>query len=185
MLLSLFGWKYEGWEQIMDWVVVASVISAVVLLLIEIIKSVRDTKALSKEHEGLSKEHERISDDFRQQIAWSRKQVEKDHGEIRRENAHLAQMVSSLVEDSIKKQEREKYLTSTQIDIKESLNVLQGMERQMETLQMESVRLREEKLELNRRLDEAKQEIGELKAENRELYAKLRSKNQEYDEPSL
>ena len=57
----LFGWKWEGIEQVMDWVAVVGAVSAVVLLVVEIIRGVNEKKALSKEHDALSKENSGLS----------------------------------------------------------------------------------------------------------------------------
>ena len=40
----LFNWKWEGLEQVMDWVAVVSAISAVVLLVVEIIRGINEKK---------------------------------------------------------------------------------------------------------------------------------------------
>ena len=161
----LFDWKWEGIEQVMDWVAVVGAVSAVVLLVVEIIRGVNEKKALSKEHDALSKENSGLSKEH-DGLA---KEISKEHFALKetlsREQTRLQEKLSDMSHTvvSIDKQlavaaeREERYtanLTLEQRDIKQSIQQLMALEHQMEVLQSEN---------------------KTLKAENKMLWEKLQS----------
>ena len=141
----LFGWQWKGLEQVMDWVAVCSAVGAVVLLVVEIIRGVKEKQALSKEHEclgkehnslskehdGLSKEHNRLENSFNQRFQSVHEQI-KEVGQI-----------TTVVNDKLTRNEMyHQNLTKEQHDIRKSIEMLTALENQMEFLQTENKELK-------------------------------------------
>ncbi len=161
----LFNWKWEGLEQVMDWVAVVSAISAVVLLVVEIIRGINEKKTLSKEHDALFKEHSNLS---KEHSALSEK-LSKENAALKetlsQKQTHLQENLSDMSHTviSIDKQlavaveREERYnenLTSEQRDIKQSIRHLMNLEHQMEVLQTENKALKNENMRLRQNLRE-------------------------------
>lgn len=177
MVAMLFNWKFEGAEIVMDWVAVVGAISAVVLLIVEILRGVSEKKALSKEHDGLSKEHdglkERIAteqgslsmehNDLKERITTGQDALSKEHLSISQGVKEVDAAVRWVSQQLVRQDERSKYLSDDQRDIKQHLNALQGLMRELETAQETNAKLVEQIQELQHRCELLQTENMELR----------------------
>lgn len=184
----LFNWKWEGIEQVMDWVAVVSAVSAVVLLLVEIIRGVNEKKALSKEHDVLSKENSSLSkehDGLEKAISKEHDSLSKEHSALKetlsREQTRIQEKLSDMSHTvaSIDKQlavaaeREERYtgnLTLEQRDIKQSIQRLMGLEHQMEVLQTENKALKVENKMLREKLNSLQNKRYAFQENERDTY---------------
>lgn len=140
----MFNWKWEGLDQVMDWVAVAGAVSAVVLLIIEIIRGINEKRMLSKEHNGLSKEHEGLSKEHE----GLSKEFSHGYNDLRSTNIQILRDVNAidkfLAVEAAHKQETDRNLTNNQQDIRVQIDAIQRMVREMESLQNRIVKLEQE-----------------------------------------
>lgn len=170
MVAMLFNWKFEGAEIVMDWVAVVGAISAVVLLIVEILRGVSEKKALSNEHDGLK---ERIAteqgslsmehNDLKERITTGQDALSKEHLSISQGVKEVDAAVRWVSQQLVRQDERSKYLSDDQRDIKQHLNALQGLMRELETAQETNAKLVEQIQELQHRCELLQTENMELR----------------------
>ena len=143
------------WRTVMDWVVFASCFVAVCTLIIDIIKSTKDKKSLSSEHNQLRYDNKLLKEKTEE----SKNSLSKEHSDICRQNEKIQSIVTDidkyLYAEIEKSNIRYNNLSDSQKDIKKHIEAISDLMKELETLQTLS--------------SEQKKRIEELTSENFEL----------------
>ena len=140
----------------MDWVVFASCFVAVCTLIIDIIKSAKDKKSLSSEHNRLRDDNKLLKEKTKE----SNNSLSKEHSYICHQNEKIQSIVShidkQLYAEIEKSNIRYSNLSDSQKDIKKHIEAISNLMKELEALQTLS-------LEQEKRIEELTSENSELK----------------------
>lgn len=140
----------------MDWVVFASCFVAVCTLIIDIIKSAKDKKSLSSEHNRLRDDNKLLKEKTKE----SNNSLSKEHSYICHQNEKIQSIVSHidkhLYAEIEKSNIRYSNLSDSQKDIKKHIKAISDLMKELEALQTLS-------LEQEKRIEELTSENSELK----------------------
>lgn len=170
-LSILFNWEFAGADIVMDWVAVVGVVSTVVLLLIEIIKTTREKKELQRDH-----------GDIQSEITYKQESLSKEHNGLSKEHAQLCETGYRILDkvsaidkfvaiEAERRTAAQKALSDGQQDIRRQVEAITRLYHELERLQIDNSALQLENQNL-------KMEISSLKAQIQELSMDY---EQEYD----
>lgn len=176
----LFNWKFEGADIVMDWVAVLGVLSAIVLLIIEIVKTTREKSFLSKEdanlketlsvkHDGLSKEHTGLSTEHTG--------LSKEHASMHETNRQILHKVTAIDKFVAVEAERrsasQNMLSEGQREIRHQVEAISNLYREMERLQIENTTLRTDKQSLQLENQMLRNQIQQLSQQQDSIQAEF------------
>lgn len=162
-LLSLFDWKFEGADIVMEWVAVIGSVCAVFMLIIEMLESSYRKKELQRDHQ-----------DIKEKIGNEKEKLSTEHANLSKEHASLSQEHSGIQEASrqilSKVTEIDKFisveaerrsasqalLSEGQREIRHHVEAITSLYRELERVQIENAALKVENQRLNQELHERK-----------------------------
>lgn len=144
------------WSYIMDWVVFASCLVLIITVVFDIIKSVKDKKGLSDEHQRLEQGQKNIKDTIKETINEKQSIVLAENNKIR---DIVTNIDKTIFAEKEKNNERYKNLNEDQKDIKKHIEAVSQLMKELERLQTESI--------------EQKKLITKLSQENKILHEQL------------
>ena len=162
-LFSLFSWKFEGADIVMEWVAVIGSVCAVFMLIIEMLESSYRKKELQRDHQ-----------DIKEKIGNEKEKLSTEHANLSKEHASLSQEHSGIQEASrqilSKVTEIDKFisveaerrsasqalLSEGQREIRHHVEAITSLYRHLERVQIENAALKVENQRLNQELHERK-----------------------------
>ena len=162
-LFSLFSWKFEGADIVMEWVAVIGSVCAVFMLIIEMLESSYRKKELQRDHQ-----------DIKEKIGNEKEKLSTEHAHLSKEHASLSQEHSGIQEASrqilSKVTEIDKFisveaerrsasqalLSEGQREIRHHVEAITSLYRELERVQIENAALKVENQRLNQELHERK-----------------------------
>ena len=162
-LFSLFSWKFEGADIVMEWVAVIGSVCAVFMLIIEMLESSYRKKELQRDHQ-----------DIKEKIGNEKEKLSTEHANLSKEHASLSQEHSGIQEASrqilSKVTEIDKFisveaerrsasqalLSEGQREIRHHVEAITSLSRELERVQIENAALKVENQRLNQELHERK-----------------------------
>ena len=162
-LFSLFSWKFEGADIVMEWVAVIGSVCAVFMLIIEMLESSYRKKELQRDHQ-----------DIKEKIRNEKEKLSTEHANLSKEHASLSQEHSGIQEASrqilSKVTEIDKFisveaerrsasqalLSEGQREIRHHVEAITSLYRELERVQIENAALKVENQRLNQELHERK-----------------------------
>ncbi|MFQ8638734.1 MAG: hypothetical protein ACLSD3_12915 [Acutalibacteraceae bacterium] len=162
-LFSLFSWKFEGADIVMEWVAVIGSVCAVFMLIIEMLESSYRKKELQRDHQ-----------DIKEKIGNEKEKLSTEHANLSKEHASLSQEHSGIQEASrqilSKVTEIDKFisveaerrsasqalLSEGQREIRHHVEAITSLYRELERVQIENAALKVENQRLNQELHERK-----------------------------
>ena len=162
-LFSLFSWKFEGADIVMEWVAVIGSVCAVFMLIIEMLESSYLKKELQRDHQ-----------DIKEKIGNEKEKLSTEHANLSKEHASLSQEHSGIQEASrqilSKVTEIDKFisveaerrsasqalLSEGQREIRHHVEAITSLYRELERVQIENAALKVENQRLNQELHERK-----------------------------
>lgn len=150
----------------MDWVVFCSCLVLLTGVIIDIVKSVKSNKELSNEHklikEGqkdLSTDNEKVKDLIRSENKDTQQNIEKAQKSLENNDNQIYSLLNNVDKTLIKEIERSKYkyenLTDEQRSIKNYVESINNLMKEVERLQTLSVEQQKQILELQSELNQA------------------------------
>lgn len=169
-LFSLFSWKFEGADIVMEWVAVIGSVCAVFMLIIEMLESSYRKKELQRDHQDIK---EKIGNE-KEKLSTEHANLSKKHTSLNKEHASLSQEHSGIQEASrqilSKVTEIDKFisveaerrsasqalLSEGQREIRHHVEAITSLYRELERVQIENAALKVENQRLNQELHERK-----------------------------
>lgn len=88
-LLSLFDWKFEGADIVMDWVALITALGILVTLIVSVVQTAKEKSSLRRDHT-----------DIKDKIGNEKEKLSTEHANLSREHASLSQEHSGIQEAS-------------------------------------------------------------------------------------
>lgn len=149
-----------SWNEFTDCVVFASCIIMIIFLLIDIFEPSKQRYTmtdkydrLSKEHNHLSDEHNRLKEDNKYIVNNAKELLSREHKEILDYHKRTLGKVDIIETELNKSEERYKKLNRKQKNIKEHVMAIYDLMHEVEMLQEENIKLREQIAELNQNIN--------------------------------
>lgn len=150
----------------MDWVVFCSCLVLLTGVIIDIVKSVKSNKELSNEHKSrkegqkdLSTDNEKVKDLIRSENKDTQQNIEKAQKSLENNDNQIYSLLNNVDKTLIKEIERSKYkyenLTDEQRSIKNYVESINNLMKEVERLQTLSVEQQKQILELQSELNQA------------------------------
>lgn len=164
-LLSLFDWKFEGTDIVMDWVALITALGILVTLIVSVVQTAKEKSSLRRDHT-----------DIKDKIGNEKEKLSTEHANLSREHASLSQEHSGIQEASrqilSKVTEIDKFiaveaerrsasqalLSEGQREIRHHIEAITSLYRELERVQIENAALKAENQKLNQKLREFKLE---------------------------
>lgn len=158
--------KLINWSNMMDWVVFCSCLVLLTGVIIDIVKSVKSNKELSNEHKSikedqkdLSSDNEKVKDLIRSENKNTQQNIEKAQKSLENNDNQIYSLLNNVDKMLIKEIERSKYkyenLTDEQRSIKNYVESINNLMKEVERLQTLSVEQQKQILELQSELNQA------------------------------
>lgn len=158
--------KLINWSNMMDWVVFCSCLLLLTGVIIDIVKSVKSNKELSNEHKSikegqkdLSTDNEKVKDLIRSENKDTQQNIEKAQKSLENNDNQIYSLLNNVDKTLIKEIERSKYkyenLTDEQRSIKNYVESINNLMKEVERLQTLSVEQQKQILELQSELNQA------------------------------
>ena len=162
-LLSLFDWKFEGADIVMDWVALITALGALVTLIVSVVQTAKEKSSLRRDHT-----------DIKEKLSTEHANLIKEHTSLNKEHASLSQEHSGIQEASrqilSKVTEIDKFiaveaerrsasqalLSEGQREIRHHVEAITSLYRELERVQIENAALKVENQRLNQELHERK-----------------------------
>lgn len=158
--------KLINWSNMMDWVVFCSCLVLLTGVIIDIVKSVKSNKELSNERKSikegqkdLSTDNEKVKDLIRSENKDTQQNIEKAQKSLENNDNQIYSLLNNVDKMLIKEIERSKYkyenLTDEQRSIKNYVESINNLMKEVERLQTLSVEQQKQILELQSELNQA------------------------------
>ena len=141
-----------SWSDILDWVVLASVIVMLGTFIFDLFRSYKDNRGLKKDHEILSKEHDNLKE-----------RMVNDTNRIITQNDSQSNILNEIYSETKKRDIQYEHLTLSQKDAYEQMQKFTFLLSEVSCLQSENTALRREnsRLEADNRKLKSKNDILE------------------------
>ena len=171
-LLSLFDWKFEGADIVMDWVALITALGALVTLIVSVVQTAKEKSSLRRDHTDIK---DKIGNE-KEKLSTEHANLSREHANLSREHASLSQEHSGIQEASrqilSKVTEIDKFiaveaerrsasqalLSEGQREIRHHIEAITSLYRELERVQIENAALKAENQKLNQKLHEFKLE---------------------------
>ena len=164
-LFSLFSWKFEGADIVMEWVAVIGSVCAVFMLIIEMLESSYRKKELQRDHQDIK---EKIGNE-KEKLCTVHANVRKEHASLSQEHSGIQeasrQILSKVTEidkfiavEAERRSASQALLSEGQREIRHHIEAITSLYRELERVQIENAALKAENQKLNQKLHEFKLE---------------------------
>lgn len=169
-LLSLFDWKFEGADIVMEWVALITALGALVTLIVSVVQTAKEKSSLRRDHtdikEKLSTEHANLSKEHAS--------LSQEHSGIQEASRQILSKVTEIDKFIAVEAERrsasQALLSEGQREIRHHVEAITSLYRELERVQIENAALKVENQRLNQELHERKlKQEQALKYEEQEM----------------
>lgn len=155
-LLSLFDWKFEGADIVMEWVALITALGALVTLIVSVVQTAKEKSSLRRDHtdikEKLSTEHANLSKEHAS--------LSQEHSGIQEASRQILSKVTEIDKFIAVEAERrsasQALLSEGQREIRHHVEAITSLYRELERVQIENAALKVENQRLNQELHERK-----------------------------
>ena len=155
-LLSLFDWKFEGADIVMEWVALITALGALVTLIVWVVQTAKEKSSLRRDHtdikEKLSTEHANLSKEHAS--------LSQEHSGIQEASRQILSKVTEIDKFIAVEAERrsasQALLSEGQREIRHHVEAITSLYRELERVQIENAALKVENQRLNQELHERK-----------------------------
>ncbi len=142
-----------SWNEFTDCVVFASCIIMIIFLLIDIFEPPKQRYTMTDKYDRLSKEHKNLGDENKYVVNNAKELLSREHKEILDYHKRTLGKVDIIETELNKSKERYKKLNRRQKNIKEHVMAIYDLMHEVEMLQEENIKLREQIAELNQNIN--------------------------------
>ena len=155
-LFSLFSWKFEGADIVMEWVALITALGALVTLIVSVVQTAKEKSSLRRDHtdikEKLSTEHANLSKEHAS--------LSQEHSGIQEASRQILSKVTEIDKFIAVEAERrsasQALLSEGQREIRHHVEAITSLYRELERVQIENAALKVENQRLNQELHERK-----------------------------
>lgn len=155
-LLSLFDWKFEGADIVMEWVALITALGALVTLIVSVVQTAKEKSSLRRDHtdikEKLSTEHANLSKEHAS--------LSQEHSGIQEASRQILSKVTEIDKfisvEAERRSASQALLSEGQREIRHHVEAITSLYRELERVQIENAALKVENQRLNQELHERK-----------------------------
>lgn len=155
-LLSLFDWKFEGADIVMDWVALITALGALVTLIVSVVQTAKEKSSLRRDHT-----------DIKEKLSTEHTSLNKEHASLSQEHSGIQeasrQILSKVTEidkfiavEAERRSASQALLSEGQREIRHHVEAITSLYRELERVQIENAALKVENQRLNQELHERK-----------------------------
>lgn len=155
-LFSLFSWKFEGADIVMEWVALITALGALVTLIVSVVQTAKEKSSLRRDHtdikEKLSTEHANLSKEHAS--------LSQEHSGIQEASRQILSKVTEIDKfisvEAERRSASQALLSEGQREIRHHVEAITSLYRELERVQIENAALKVENQRLNQELHERK-----------------------------